>query len=133
MMLNPIPRMKSMATPRQPPITVPDPPRSDVPPSTAPATARNIAPAPPCRGSPAAGRREQPQNDSEPDRQTGLVRRRDEVHDDRRGRVDVPDREVDLAADQEHHLAGADERDRRHALGDVLDVGTRVERRAPQG
>ena len=33
-----------------------------------------------------------------------------------------PTREVDLAADEEHHLAGRDQRDRGHRLGDVLDV-----------
>ncbi len=56
--------------------------------------------------------------------------RRDDV-DDRGGEgVHATQREVDLAADQEHRLTRRDQRDRGHRLGDVLEVVGRVERRA---
>ena len=41
-----------------------------------------------------------------------------EVEDPGREREDHADGEVDLAADQEHHLAGGDDRDRRRELSD---------------
>jgi hypothetical protein len=40
----------STATPMKLPITVPTPPKREVPPMTAPATARNIKSGPPCSG-----------------------------------------------------------------------------------
>src|SRR5712691_176971 len=50
MMLRPVRRMMSTATPMKPPTTVPTPPNSEVPPITAPATARNIRSGPPWSG-----------------------------------------------------------------------------------
>ena len=71
---------------------------------------------------PDGGGKEERGDHAEPDREVVLVRVAEDP-DDRRGQgVDAADRKVDLAADQEHHLTGRDQRDRGHRLGDVLDV-----------
>ena len=48
--VKPMFRMASTQTPRKPPMIVPDPPISDVPPMTAAATARNMMSVPPWSG-----------------------------------------------------------------------------------
>src|SRR5439155_1395992 len=50
MMFRPVRRMMITPTPMNPPTTVPTPPKSEVPPMTAPATARNIRSGPPWSG-----------------------------------------------------------------------------------
>ncbi len=69
---------------------------------------------------------------ADPDREAVLLLRGDDVHDRRRERIHPPDGQVDLAADEQHHLARGDERDGRHRLGDVLEVVARVEGRASE-
>ena len=60
--------------------------------------------------------------DAEPDREVVLLGVAEDP-DDRGGeRVDPAHGEIDLAADQEHHLTRRDQRDRGHRLGDVLGV-----------
>ena len=60
---------------------------------------------------------------ADPDREVVLVSERRATHTIAGASAKTrPTREVDLAADEEHHLAGRDQRDRRHRLGDVLDV-----------
>ena len=48
-------------------------------------------------------------------------------HEERRHRVDVPERQVDLAGDQQHHLGDREDRDRRGELGDDAHVVRRAE------
>ena len=50
------------------------------------------------------------EDDGERQRQAPLRRR---VHEERRHRVDVPEREVDLAGDQQHDLGDGEDRHRR--------------------
>ena len=50
----------------------------------------------------------------------------DPVQDERRKGVDVPDREIDLAADQQHRLADSGDQDRRSVLDERRPVSRLV-------
>ena len=64
---------------------------------------------------PTDGRAEQPEHDGERQREPPLEA---EPHHERRHPVDVPEREVDLAGDQQHRLADGEDRDGGGVLGD---------------
>ena len=72
--------------------------------------------------SPTDARDEEREDDSQPERKVVLLGIAEPPHERRGEGEDPPHCEVDLAADEQHHLAGRDQRDRGHRLGDVLDV-----------